>query len=64
MGAEPPTENQRMALSVAIDAQNTSRAADNYLRSAVRDAVGKGVPLLTLANQLGVSRSRIRRLAR
>jgi predicted metallo-beta-lactamase superfamily hydrolase len=62
--ATPMTENQRMALSVALDHHLQERSHEQALARSVKHALGLGVPILTLANALGVSRSRIRRLAR
>jgi hypothetical protein len=62
--ATPMTENQRICLSLARDAQRRLRETEDELALAVKAARERGLPLLTLANALGVSRSRIRRLAR
>jgi len=58
------TERQRMALSVAIAAQNDHARTEAELREAVRVARSLDLPILLLADALGVSRSRIRVLAR
>jgi len=58
------TERQRMALSVAIAAQDDHARAEAELRQAVRVARSLDLPILLLADALGVSRSRIRKLAR
>jgi hypothetical protein len=49
---------------VAIGYSGQINAAERGLREAVKEARALGVPILTLANALDVSRSRIRRLAR
>lgn len=67
MSAEPftpRTENQRIALQLALDAQRRISDAEDDLELAVKQARQKGVPILYLADALGVSRSRIRALAR
>lgn len=61
---KPATENQRMALSTAIAKQQDAARIEDDLRVAVRTAHVLGVPILYLADALGVSRSRIRVLAR
>lgn len=53
-----------MALSVAIANQQEHARAEDELRQAVSVARALGVPILYLADALGVSRSRIRTLAR
>jgi len=63
-GWKPQTENQRMAVSVAIAAQQDFVAQYDAVREAVKEARERGVPILYLADALGVSRSRIRVLAR
>jgi hypothetical protein len=62
--ATPMTENQRIAVSVAISDHDGARRFERELEASVKRALELGVPILTLANALGVSRSRIRRLAR
>lgn len=53
-----------MALSVAIANQQQHTHAEQELREAVTVARSLGIPILYLADALGVSRSRIRTLAR
>ena len=48
----------------AIKAANRRADAEAQLAAAVRAAVTEGVPVNTLARLLGVSRTRIRTLAR
>jgi hypothetical protein len=63
MAAERTSE-QAVWLEAARTAQERQRTGEHSLVVAVRAALAAGVPILTLANALGVSRSRIRRLAR
>jgi hypothetical protein len=62
--ATPMTAEQRRFVRLAVNAHLRMRHEEANAGQWVKTAVGAGVPLLTLANALGVSRSRIRRLAR
>ena len=55
---------QREALSEAINQQHNYGVERGILYIKVRDALEVGVPVNTLARALGVSRTRIRTLAR
>jgi len=58
------TPKQRAALATAISCQQRVDANTYTLGEAVKQARAAGVPILLLADALGVSRSRIRVLAR
>lgn len=55
---------RRVALARAVNAQQDANGSEDELRAAVQEARACGVPILLLADALGVSRSRIRVLAR
>jgi hypothetical protein len=63
MGAEL-TPRQRGALQRAKTGQEYVVYYTGALEACVHHAIREGVPVNTLARALGVSRSRIRRLAR
>jgi len=58
------TPKQRAALATAISCQQVLERDTRTLGEAVRQARAAGIPILFLADALGVSRSRIRVLAR
>ena len=60
----PLTEAQRDALAEAVEQQHNYGIERGVLYIKVRDAIEVGVPVNTLARALGVSRTRIRTLAR
>lgn len=64
MSAEPLTNHQQAAVEQAQHDQRRLRAEEMRLQRSVRAARSLGVPILYLADALGVSRSRIRVLAR
>ena len=58
------TEDQRTSVESARDALRREVQARGELAAAVRHARQLGLPILYLADALGVSRTRIRKLAR
>lgn len=58
------TKQQAQKVRLAINAQRLCRTYDEALAHAVKEARAADVPILYLADALGVSRSRIRVLAR
>jgi len=59
-----PTSAANVAIIRAISAAHRYRDAEAELAGSVKEARARGVPILYLADALGVSRSRIRVLAR
>ena len=59
-----PNSAANVALERAVFAAHRRRVAESELSAATKEAVARGVPVNTLATALGVSRTRIRTLAR
>jgi len=59
-----PNSAADVALERAMHAAHRRRQAESELAASVKEALARDVPVNTLARLLGVSRTRIRTLAR